>query len=705
VAILFVIYEVSFAAMAFTGSNSILATRGAGLALCGGFILCLFAALTSSFKVTVSQPQDASAAVLSTVALAIAAALGEKTSLDAKFMTIAAALALSAFLTGAAFIIIGRFRLANVLRFMPFPVVGGFLAGTGWLFAAGGMAVMCGMPVSPGTLSRLAAPDMILKWMPGVVYGIILFAVTLRYSHFLIMPGSLAVGVALFYIGFTVCGMSPDAARAAGFLVSGVPANGLWPPFTLNDLGLIDWPTVWLQLPGMLAAVLITVTGMLLNMSGIELAVGEEMDLNKEFVTGGVGNCLVGFGGSFPGYPSVSLSLLSLKTGVQSRFTGIITACILGGALLVGGRLLEYFPKALLGGMLLLLGFSLINEWIVEGRKRLPAPDYLIVVAIFLAVGIFGFLHGVALGLVSAVIFFVIRFSRVPVIKTEFSALDRRSVKGRSVHNRTLLNMNAERIRGYELTGYIFFGSAAALVDSLKSVFASQPHPDFILLDFAHISGFDISAVNNFQRFSLNAGAANTTIVVTAAPERFTKTLKRNLSKRAMENMAFFHDLDHGLEWCEDQLIERTLSKSEDHASIRDELFDRSVDDMIAHLECQAAFEDLVDRLSPWIEYRANQAGSTILNKGEPGLGLYLLIHGTATEVDPDTGLRVRGLMHGSVIAAAAAFGGYMAPTTIRADSDCKLAFLSADACRELERQDSSLAITLHGFLIQDGCR
>ncbi len=249
-AILFVTFEISFAAMIFSGSLSPLATHGAGLTLCGGFLVCFFVVLTSPCKAMITQPQDAPAAVLSTIALAIGAAMGEKASMEARFMTVAAALALSAFFTGAAFVIIGRFRLANLLRFMPFPVLGGFLAGTGWLFLVGGVNVMCGIPLSLDALSGLAAPDMVLKWMPGLVFGIVLFAITLRYSHFLIVPASLVGGVVLFYLFFAIFGISADSARAAGFLVSGVPANGLWPPFTLKDLGLIEWQTVWQQLPG-----------------------------------------------------------------------------------------------------------------------------------------------------------------------------------------------------------------------------------------------------------------------------------------------------------------------------------------------------------------------------------------------------------------------------------------------------------------------
>lgn len=704
-AILYVIFEISFAAMIYSGSLSTLATRGAGIALLGGFLICIFAALTSSFKSTVSQPQDAPAAVLSAVALSVVSLLGDKAPMEAKFMTVAAVLALSAFLTGAAFMLIGRFRLANLLRFMPFPVVGGFLAGTGWLFVSGGVAIMCGIPLSLNTLSQLASGDMVLKWLPGLIYGAVLFALTLRYSHFLLVPGSLVAGVALFYAAFALFGMSPDAARAAGFLVSGVPAGGLWPPFTLKDLALIDWPAVFQQLPIMLSVVLITVIGMLLNMSGIELAVGREADMNKEFVTGGLGNCLSGLGGCFPGYPSVSLSLLGVKAGVQSRFTGIITALIVGGVLFLGGRVLEFFPKALLGGMLLLLGFSLIHEWIFQGRKRLPLPDYLIVCGIFLVVGFFGFLHGVAVGLVAAVVFFVIRFSRVPVIKAEFSALERRSIKERPVPHRKLLSATGERIRGYELTGYIFFGSAATLVASLKSALASQPHPEFILLDFSHVSGFDISAITNFQRFALNADSAGTTIAVTAAPERFTEALKRNIPEKVLDHMAFFKDLDHGLDWCEDRLIERTLSKHEDEASMRDTLFHQSVDEVMAHLEQQERFEQLVERLSPWTELQKNPAGTTILEKGEKSPGLYLLTWGTATEIDPETGVRLRSLTPGSVIAAPAAFGSYTAPAAVRCDSDCESAVLSSDARILLEREDPGLALALDGFIIQCGGR
>jgi SulP family sulfate permease len=262
-----------------------------------------------------------------------------------------------------------------------------------------------------------------------------------------------------------------------------------------------------------------------------------------------------------------------------------------------------------------------------------------------------------------------------------------------------------ERIRGYELTGYLFFGSASALVEALKSALTSERRPDFILLDFSHISGFDISAVNNFQRFALNAKAADATIVVTAAPDRFCEALKRSLSDKAIQNITFFRDLDHGLEWCEEEIVKRSLSNRKEEASMRDAFFLQSVDDVMAYLDRQERFERLVDRLSPWLEHRECCKENAILEKGHPAGGLYLLTSGTATEINPVTGVRIRSLVPGDVIAAAAAFGCYTAPATIRPDCDCSMAFLSMDARRLLEQEDPPLSIALHGFIIESGGR
>ena len=87
----------------------------------------------------VGSVQDAAAAVLALVATTTA--LDAFGSLDRAFLTVVAATMIVTLATGVTFALLGVFRLGNLVRFVPYPVVGGFLAGTGWLLFKGGIGV------------------------------------------------------------------------------------------------------------------------------------------------------------------------------------------------------------------------------------------------------------------------------------------------------------------------------------------------------------------------------------------------------------------------------------------------------------------------------------------------------------------------------------------------------------------------------------
>ncbi len=700
--ILMIIFEMSFASIIFSGELAPFASRAAGLTLAGCFFICLIGSFSGSFKGIIALPQDAPTAVLSAMAVSVVAALGTDVSPGVQFMTVTAVLFISTVFTGICCLCVGKFRLANLFRFMPYPVVGGFLAGTGWLLSAGSIGVMCDVSLSMGNMTILATPENLMKWLPGVIYGGVLFVVLQKRSHFLILPGSLAAATLIFYGVLTLSGTPIQEAKAAGFLVSGVPEGGLWPAFSIADLRLIQWQTVFQQLPGVFTVALVSIIGMLLNMSGIELAAKSELDMNRELMVSGAGNMLAGFCGSVPGYPSISLSLLGYKTGADSRLTGVFSALILGVVLFFGGNILEYFPKSILGGLVLLLGLFFLWDWVVVTKQRLPLLDWLILIAIFLVIGIFGFMEGVAFGLVAAILFFVFRFSRIPVVKQGFTALERRSMTVRSLPHRHVLQTEGDKICGYVLTGYLFFGSASSLTDSLKKALDSDPSPLFMILDLEQVTGFDISAVNNFQRVVFAAKTAKATLVITTAPKRFAEALQRNIPGDAMENIQFFPTLNDGLEWCETGLIQKIEASIESETNLRDALFDRSVDDVMKHLKRQEHFETLVDRLGSRVTSLRHSPGSIIMEKGEIINGLHLITWGNAIESNPESGLRISCFEPGCVIAGPAAFTPcFICKSTFMADSDCRTAFLSFDTRQLLEQEDPALAIELYGYLIQ----
>src|SRR6185295_19331498 len=102
----------------------------------GAFVLGLVVALTSSLKVMIAMPQDSAAAILGLVGAGIATGM-RLAAPESLYATMLAAITLTSILCGIAFLVIGTFRWSAFVRYIPYPVVGGFLAGTGWLLATG----------------------------------------------------------------------------------------------------------------------------------------------------------------------------------------------------------------------------------------------------------------------------------------------------------------------------------------------------------------------------------------------------------------------------------------------------------------------------------------------------------------------------------------------------------------------------------------
>ena len=699
IGVLLVVIGVSFAAMIFSGPLAPLATRGAGLTLFGAASLCGFLALSSSFRAAISTPQDAPVAVLATMGVPVAAAMGMSDP-NATFATMLAAMSIATLATGIALIAIGQFRLTRYFRFMPYPVVGGFLAGGGWMLVKGGISVMSSISPDIDTLPMLFEGMHIWKWSPGALYAISLWLVLKRWSHFLILPCSIVMVTAAYYVTFHVLGISLIDARAEGILLSGVPSSGLWPAFSLSDLQAVRWDVVFDQTPIMITVMLVTMMGLLLNISGLELGSGTDIDFDREFRNAGLANTLGGLGGSAPGSHTLSLSLLCSSSGAYTRLAGLITAGVIAAVLFMGGSVLEYFPLPVLGGLLVFLGIDIMDSWLRATRRRLPLSDYLVLGVIFLVICFSGFLEGVAVGLVITVVLFIIRLSRVDIIHGNFTGLTLHSRINRSIPQRTILQQHGEHIRGYTLNGYLFFGSASLLVETLKQELRKPPQPWCILLDFKGVSGFDISAANAFQRFIASAHAEHVRIVLTETSPRFMNMLQRILPAGSFNTLVTAQDLDRGMEACEEIILTEYAERTAQQANAEDMLFEQSVDDMMAHLDRQVLFEELVENLRPWLQECHYEGETPLVLKGEAQQGLQMLVWGSATATDLDGGARLAHLRAGDVLVPQAAFAPFVAREHIVADGPCRTVMLTAQARLLMEQETPDLALRLDRYII-----
>ncbi len=470
VGLLIIVVELSLASLIFSGPLSAFAPTAAGLTLYGGFILCLVVALGSSLPSTISLPQDAPAAVMATVAAGIATSLAATENLQETFVTIGAAMVLSTLVTGMLFIVLGRFRLGNLVRYMPYPVVGGFMAGIGWLLVQGSFSIIVGVSLSLSDLPQLLSAEKILRMMPAVILTVALLVALKRWGSVFILPGALALAMGAFALYLAITGQSVDDAAKAGLLLGGMPeGNMLWPVFKPSDITLIRWDVLVPQLPQLCTIPLVSVLSFLLISSGLETATHSDLDLKHEFHLNGLANLLAGLGGSHAGYTALSFSLLGPRTGSDSRLVGVGAALFTGAATFFGAAALGYFPRFILGGMVLFLGVSTFIDWAVETRKKVTRLEHTLILAILCAIGLFGFLDGVGFGLLMAAVIFVVKYSQLPVVRQDTDATELSSTRQRSVPDQHILRGRGGEVRILRIMGYLFFGSANILSQSVAS--------------------------------------------------------------------------------------------------------------------------------------------------------------------------------------------------------------------------------------------
>ncbi len=705
ISLMVVVIEISFAAMIFSGPLEAHAQRGMGLTLAGTLILVAVTSLFSGFRPVVNISQDAPTAIFAGAAAGIAAVMGAGRT-DNAFITVVAALALSTLATAVLFLLAGRFRLAEYARFMPYPVVAGFLAGTGWLLTKGSLEVMTGLSLHWDSLPRLLDRQVALLWLPGAVYAAALLACLRRWSHFLILPGSMTAAFFLCHGALVLYGLDMAQARELGFFFATFSAGSVWPAFNPADMSQVQWSAVFSQLPTLAIIPFISLLGLLLNTGGIELASRRDLDLNKELLVNGGGNALAALAGAPAGYSALSLSMLGFKTGADTRIVGLTVTAVVLGTITFGGQILSVFPKALLGGFLLLLGLMFLLDWIVDTRTRMPRADYLVVLAVFGTIGVFGYLHGVLLGLLATVVLFVVRFSQIPPLLSASTIARTRSRRQRSLPHQRLLATNGDKIRIFDLNGYLFFGTVNALTSAIMQTMDNDATQG-IVVDFQRVSGFDISAVYNFVRLAQRLSARQATFVLAGAPKLFSDLLQQIGGREVAANTRFFPDRNAALEWSEETLLtdaQRAMHENSTQArQARADLIDHVADDLLLRLKRQEQVENLLERLSPFAATQTFSPGAVLLKPGEIARSMFLVRQGVVQEFVIDAvGAQstLRSLGPAMFFAEPAAYGPWMTPHGYLAESATQAVLLSPQALRAVETKDPQTALEVHRLVV-----
>ncbi len=686
--VLSIAYCLSYAALIFTGPLAHLLSYGIAVTFLSAAVGGAIVALRSSLPFAVAGPDSSISVVLAALVASVVQRLVAGGSTELLEPTLIA-MALATALTGVLLCVLGFTHAGRAIRFVPYPVIGGFLGATGWLLVTGAIQVVADQKPTLTNIGSFVDQGVALKLAAATLVAIALHVLLRRFKSPLIMPGVLLAAFLATYLVVAATGTGLIEAQAQGWMFHPQPAAALRLPWKLGGLHGFSWASLPALAGDLLAVMFVTVTNFLLNTTGIEIAARTEADVERDLKVLGLANVVIAAVGGYVSCTSLSRSLLVRAAGATSRLAGLTVAAISAAVLIADPSFLGYVPKYVLGGLLFYLGSDLVYQWLVHSSRRLLPIEYLSLLAIAFLIIYSGFIAGVLIGVVIGCATFALSASRVSAIKFNFDGLEYRSSLDRGPYELSLLAGHGEEIQGMALQSYLFFGSANRLYQHVKTLLARVPGCRFLIFDFRLVTGIDSSATHSFAQIKQAAAASGAQIVLvnlTAELERAFRT-----ARFISDDVIVASDLDRALEACEQKIIEVYGAEGDETRTLRAWLAD-------ALGEAQFA-----DQLAGFCRRLDVTAGDVIARQGDAAASMHFILEGrigVAVDLGQGRMMRVRSLGRHTTIGEMGLITGQPRSATIQAEADSVLYELSAQAYERIMREQPALSQALLGYVV-----
>ena len=312
-------------------------------------------------------------------------------------------------LAGLLQIALGLFRIGSYIRYVPYPVISGFMSGIGVILILQQLFPMTGIePPSSNPLTILRNLHLLgggINWAAVALSAATIAVVFILPRFTKAIPASLVALVLL-----TVVALSPMLdVPVIGAIPSGLP-NLVIPSFDVQRLPALVSAAVQLALLGAIDSLLTALVADNLTRT--------QHDSNRELIGQGVGNIAAGLLGGIPGAGATARTIVNINAGGKSRFSGVIHGLLLAAVLLGLSGLLQHVPRAVLAGLLVAVGIGIMDRRGFSHILKLPRSDAFLMLFVLVLTVFTDLIIAVAAGLIIASFVFMKKISDVAARQT-----------------------------------------------------------------------------------------------------------------------------------------------------------------------------------------------------------------------------------------------------------------------------------------------
>jgi SulP family sulfate permease len=524
---------------------------------------------------------------------------------------------------------LGLIGLGGLIKYIPYPVVSGYLTGVGLIIIGSQIPRLLGAPdtlrwwealrdpaiwdwraLAIGLTTALVATgaQRVTKKVPGIILGIL--AGLLAYGLFALFDPSLRVlpGNSLVIGSLAIAG--------DGFLSLLVTR---WSGISHLGFGLIA---------GMLGVALTLAA--LLSIDTLKTCVVLDQltrsrhEPNRELVGQGIANMGSNALGGLSGAGQMGATLVGLNSGSESRMAGVMAGVFALAAALLFSAFFAWIPVSTLAGILVVIGFRMIDRAPLQFlRARATVLDFGVVATVVAVALTSSLIAASAAGVALAMVLFVRAQIGSTAVRHKMLLRQSPSSWHRPEPELAILEARGDEAVIFELQGSLFFGNTYQLYTDLEKEISTR---SYVIIDLRRVQSIDVTAAHLFNLIRDAIRERGAKLVLSGIQENNPRG--RNLHEFLGLNGLWharsttvrqFPDLDAAIAWVEDRLLGEAEYSVDGEAPML-------LQDM--EIFARRKVETLQD-LEACMDIRTYQAGDIIYAHGQPGDELYWVRRGS----------------------------------------------------------------------------
>lgn len=452
-------------------------------------------------------------------------------------------LVISTILAGIIMILIGLFKLGNIIKFVPYPIITGFTAGIAVIIFSSQVKDFLGLKIDN------VPADFIGKWkiyfssfntinIDEFLIGIIALLTIIYWPKINRKVPSTLIALILTATLVIILGLEVSTIGTKfGALSSSLPTFNM-PNITFDKIMLLIGPAITIAILGSIESLLSAVVS--------DGMINGNHRSNTELIAQGIANVGSGLFGGIPATGAIARTAANVKSGGRTPVAGIIHSVSLLLILLVFMPLAKMVPLASLAAILIVVSYNM-SEWrkFVELFNS-PKSDVIVLIITFIITILVDLVTAIEIGIVISALFFIKRMNEVSNISiTKTKSFKKDKIIEINVLGEDSTYTNTEI---YEMNGPFFFGVTDKFINAINQL---DPDTKILIIKMGNVPVMDATALNVFKKMIDICKNKNIKVKISGINNQPLNVLKKSHTFNILGEENFFNQIEDALEFRE----------------------------------------------------------------------------------------------------------------------------------------------------------